>query len=250
MVCSAPGSPTRNPSLPRKIALAVAFAHQATLAIRLSRLTEQARQTAVLEERNRMAREIHDTLAQAFTGILMQLGGVERLLADDPIRGREHLAGIRDLAREGLAEARRSVQALRPQALEQTDLAGALARMVEQLDSGQPPRLEFHLSGTPLSLLPNVADQLLRIGQEALTNALRHAEASMIRVELAFAEAEVRLIVQDNGQGFDVNAPTRKEGFGVTAMHERAGLLGAELTITSEPRLGARVAIRWRIPQD
>jgi PAS domain S-box-containing protein len=236
------------PVPPEKIALAQALAHQATLAIRLSRLTEQARQAAVLEERNRMAREIHDTLAQAFTGILMQLGAAERLLASDPVRSQSHFQSIGDLAREGLAEARRSVQALRPQALEQMDLAGALAQMVQKLNYGQTPRLEFHLHGVPRGLRTDVADHLLRMGQEALTNALRHSGANMIRVELTFADAEIRLCVQDNGRGFDVNSPEHKEGFGLRGIRERAGIVGAELTVISMPMIGTRIDVKWRMP--
>jgi signal transduction histidine kinase len=95
-----------------------------------------------------------------------------------------------------------------------------------------------------------VTDHLLRIGQEALTNALRHARASTIRVELTFAEAEVRLVVQDNGQGFEAGSPERKEGFGLKGMQERADILGAELTATSEPGRGTRVDVRWRISQE
>jgi signal transduction histidine kinase len=235
---------------PRDLELAQALAHQVTLAIQMTHLTEQARQTAVLEERNRMAREIHDTLAQAFTGIVLQLSSAERLLAGDPARGQAHLQSIRDLAREGLAEARRSVQALRPQALEQMELADTLARMVQRLDSGGAPRIEFHLHGAPRRLRPDVTDHLLRIGQEALTNALRHARASTIRVELTFAEAEVRLVVQDDGQGLEAGSPERREGFGLKGMRERAGILAAELTVTSKQGRGTRVEVRWRMPQE
>ncbi len=234
------------PIPPEKLALAHALAHQATLAIQLSHLAKQAQQTAVLEERNRMAREIHDTLAQAFTGILMQLGAAERLLADDPVRGMAHFQSIRDLARQGLAEARRSVQALRPQALEQGDLADALARMVEQFNPDRMPWLQFLLSGTQRELPPDVAGHLLRIGQEALTNALRHASASMISIQLRFEEAEVRLSVQDNGVGFNVRSQESKEGFGLTGIRERASLIGAEVTLTSWPNQGTHVDVLWR----
>lgn len=228
------------------LALAQALAHQAILAIQMSRLSEQARRTAVLDERNRMAREIHDTLAQAFTGILMQLGSAERLLERDPVLGQAHLQSIRDLAREGLAEARRSVQALRPQAMENRELADALAQRVQQLNSGQAPRLEFHLHGAPRGLLSDGEDHLLRIGQEALINALRHAQADTIRMDLTFADTEVTLSVEDNGQGFDVRSPKQKEGFGLMGMRERANLLDAELTVASEPGRGTRVVVTWQ----
>jgi signal transduction histidine kinase len=236
------------PIAPEKIELAHALAHQATLAIQMARLAEQARQTAVLEERNRMAGEIHDGLGQAFTGILLQLGAAERLLAVDPAQGQAHLQSVRDLAREGLAEARRSAHALRPQALEETDLARALARMTEQLSADPATRIAFRLNGTPRPLPPDVAGHLLRIGQEALTNALRHAQASEVCVALTFAEAELRLCVTDDGQGFAMESPRPKEAFGLTGMQERAGLIGAELTVGSRPGSGTRVELTWRFP--
>src|SRR5207245_6300286 len=120
---------------PHEIRLAQALAHQATLALQMSRLAAQARQAAVLRERTRMAGEIHDGLGQAFTGILLQLGALELLLANSSGQERALLKSARDLAREGLTEARRSAHALRPQALEETDLAGALERLTKQLDA-------------------------------------------------------------------------------------------------------------------
>jgi signal transduction histidine kinase len=225
----------------------VELSHRAA-AIRMAQLSEQAVQTAILEERSRIAREIHDTLAQAFTGILLQLGSAERLGSQDPARTQEHLRAIRELAHEGLAESRRSVQALRPQALETLDLAEALSRMVRRLAPDGRPRLEFRLHGAPRGVRPDVADHLLRIGQEALTNALRHAGANLIDVGLTFAEAEVKLCVQDDGRGFAVDSPERKGGYGLVGMRERAGILGAELAVSSGPEQGTRVTVRWRIP--
>jgi PAS domain S-box-containing protein len=210
------------------------------------RLAEQARQRAVLEERTRMAGEIHDGLGQAFTGILLQLGAAERLLTEEPERGQAHLASARELAREGLEEARRSVWALRPQALEEMDLARALERMTEQLQAAQTTRITFRLEGAPRPLRADVADQLLRMGQEALTNALRHAQASQIGVELTFTAGEMRLRVSDDGQGFATDAPSRKEGFGLTGLRERAGLIGARLSVDSQPGCGTRVELAWR----
>jgi signal transduction histidine kinase len=126
---------------PRDLALAQALAHQATLAIQMARLAEQVRQTAVLEGRNRMAGEIHDGLGQAFTGILLQLGAVQLLLADSSTQEQALIESARALARDGLTEARRSAHALRPQALEQMDLAAALQRVTEQLSTDPSPPL-------------------------------------------------------------------------------------------------------------
>jgi signal transduction histidine kinase len=233
---------------PHDFSLAQALAHQATLAIQMSRLSEQARQTAVLQERTRMAGEIHDGLGQAFTGILLQLGALELLLAGRSAQERTLLESARDLAREGLVEARRSAHALRPQALEETDLAGALERMTRQLNAAQTTRITFRLHGAPRPLRPDVADHLLRIGQEALTNALRHAQAREVAVALTFAEAELWLCVTDDGRGFAMETPLPREDFGLTGMQERAGLIGAQLTVASQPGCGTQVEVTWRFP--
>src|SRR5207244_9968279 len=170
--CSALRSTRQESYGPRDFALAQALAHHATLAIQMARLAEEARQTAVLEERTRMAGEIHDGLGQAFTGILLQLGALELLLADRSAQERGLLESARDLARDGLTEARRSAHALRPQALEQMDLAAALQRLTAQLSSDPSTALTFRLHGEARALRPDVADHLLRIGQEALANDL------------------------------------------------------------------------------
>src|SRR5205807_9746770 len=126
---------------PHDLALAQALAHQATLAIQMARLAEQARQTAILEERNRMAGEIHDGLGQAFTGILLQLGALELRLAESAPQEGALLENVRNLARDGLTEARRSAHALRPQALENEDLAAALEHLTQQLSTSQSTRI-------------------------------------------------------------------------------------------------------------
>ena len=226
---------------PGQIKLAQLLAHQATSAIEMSRLVEKTRRAAVLEERNRMAREIHDSLAQAFTGILLQLEAAKRTGRAD-----EHLDNVRALAREGLDEARRSVWALRPQALEAMDLADALARMTEQLNTDVTTRISYCVSGEQRPVPPDVADHMLRVGQEALTNALRHSQANSIVVELSFTVGELLLSVSDDGRGFTDDGLLRKDGFGLNGMRERAALIGAHLTVTSQPNAGTRVDLVWR----
>jgi signal transduction histidine kinase len=120
--------------------------------------------------------------------------------------------------------------------------------MVEQLNSDPSTRLAFRLGGAPRPLPPDVADHLLRMGQEALTNALRHAQASEVGVELSFAGEELRLCVSDDGRGFARESPPRKGGFGLRGMQERAGLIGAQLTVESQPGSGTRVELTWRFP--
>lgn len=229
---------------PEEIELAQALAHQATLAIQLTRLAEQSRQSAVLGERNRITREIHDTLAQAFTGILLQVGVAQRIAKEQPEEAWTLVKRVGELAREGLAEARRSVWALLPEALESRDLANALMRSVEQMTAGADPQTTARIVGTPRSLPPEVGMNLLRIGQEALTNALRHANAQKILVELAFEAHQIRLRVQDDGRGFNLHQQADRDGFGLISMRQRAEHIGGWLTFTSSLGQGAEVIVQ------
>jgi signal transduction histidine kinase len=121
--------------------------------------------------------------------------------------------------------------------------------MVEQLITDPATRIAFRLNGVPRPLPADVADHLLRIGQEAITNAFRHAQASEICVELSFAGEELRLCVSDDGRGFATETRLRKEGFGLTGIQERADIIGALLAVASQPGAGTRVELTWRFPQ-
>jgi signal transduction histidine kinase len=227
---------------PEEVELAQALANQAMLAIQLTRLSAQSRQSAVMAERNRLARDIHDTLAQGFTGVILQLEAVgeatsQRLAA----KAGEHLTRASELAREGLREARRSVWALRPQTLEEKDLCEALRDMIQKLTSGTPVRAEFFVQGGPRELPLEWEENLLRIGQEVLTNALRHAQASQFNAQLAFDDGEVRLDLRDNGGGFDPAG--RHDGFGLQGMRERVEAMGGRLAIRSAKGEGTAISI-------
>ncbi|WP_444843318.1 PAS domain S-box protein [Chroococcidiopsis cubana] len=207
-------------------------------------LQKQAEAASILEERNRMAREIHDTLAQAFTGILAQVGAAKQVLTDDLEATGAHLNLIKELARTGLTEARRSVVALRPQLLEEGSLQSALHRLVAQLrTAAMDTTLYYEIEGVVYSLPTEVESNLLRIGQEALTNATRHANADEIRVELVYDRDQVCLRVKDNGQGFGVGSIPSSEGFGLLGMSERAERIGAQLTIRSQPGQGTEIVV-------
>jgi PAS domain S-box-containing protein len=203
----------------------------------------------VVEERTRIAREIHDTLAQGFTGIVIQLEAAEDVLATQPEAARLHVLRARTLARESLAEARRSVWALRPPALGADDLGYAFLHLVHKLaeESGTP--IGFTLQGVLRPLSQDIEHHLLRIGQEALTNALRHAQASEIRVTLTCGDDRIELSVEDNGAGFDMTAPAYRQGLGLRGMQERAESLGGKLTITSEPGQGTRNRVVVPVPR-
>jgi len=225
-----------------EIELTRALAHQATLAIQLTRLSAQSRQSAVMAERNRMARDIHDTLAQGFTGVIVQLEAVEEAMSQNQAaKASGHLIRAGNLARESLREARRSVQALRPKALEEKPLSEAMKDLVERMTGGTTVQAEFTLRGQPRELPAEWEANILRIGQEVLTNVLRHARASEFKVLLGFDRREIRLDLCDNGCGFDPRR--RHEGFGLQGMRERAEGMGGQISIQSGEGKGTVISI-------
>ncbi|MBW4693832.1 MAG: PAS domain S-box protein [Lyngbya sp. HA4199-MV5] len=206
-------------------------------------LQKQAEAASILEERNRMAREIHDTLAQAFTGVLVHMGAISRLAKTNPEAIQTHIQTVRDLARSGLTEARRSVAALRPQSLEDGNLWTALEQFVSSLQSSTETRLICEIVGTPYTLPPDTENNLLRIGQEAFTNAVKYAQANEIRIELVYELTQCCLRIRDDGRGFEVNNTTLSQGFGLLGMSERAEHIGAQLSIDSQPGRGTEVSV-------
>ena len=220
--------------------LAQALAHQAMLVIQLGRLSRQSHQAAVAAERNRLARDIHDTLAQGLTGVIVQLEAVEEAMSQRlPAKAEEHLTRAGELAREGLQEARRSVRALRPRDLEEKALCEALEALIRKMTEGTRLRANFMVQGEPPDLPREWEENLLRIGQEVLTNVLRHAQASEFNAQIAFDEKEIRLRLRDNGIGFDPVG--RHDGFGLQGMRERVEAMGGQLTIQSAPGEGTAV---------
>jgi PAS domain S-box-containing protein len=225
-----------------EIELTRALAHQATLAIQLTRLSVQSRQSAVTAERNRMARDIHDTLAQGFTGVIIQLEAAGEAMSQSRTEiVSDHLNQAGDLARESLREARRSVQALRPQALDEKQLSEALKDLVKKMTSGTTVKAEFTSQGEQQKIPPEWETELLRIGQEVLTNVLRHARASQFNVMLVFDSREIRLNLRDDGCGFDPKR--RHEGFGLQGMRERAEGMGGQFSIESANGKGTMISI-------
>jgi signal transduction histidine kinase len=208
---------------------------------------QQASDLAVLEERNRMAREIHDTLAQGFTGIILQLEAADQAVDEDPSRVAEHLARARALARESLQEARRTVWDLLPQALEQLSLEDALREEVRKLQSQVRIPSSFDRQGDRRELPAGVQTALLRICQESLNNTKRHAQATRVWVQLAYNSDGVTLEIGDNGKGFDldqVGSAREGGGFGLNGMRQRAQLLGGTLKVNTGQGQGTLVAAR------
>ncbi|MCC6187968.1 MAG: GAF domain-containing protein [Anaerolineales bacterium] len=230
---------------PEELELAQALVQQVTLTMQLGQLAEQSRQSAILAERNRMAREIHDTLAQGFTGIVVQLEAAEDVLGEAGPAARQHLSRARALARESLAEARRSVYALRLPALEHAPLPAALRASVEALAAAAALAVEWSVDAGWPALPVDLELDLLRIGQEAVTNVLRHAQARSIWVALKAEPERLTLEISDDGRGLDPAGP--RGGLGLLGMQERAARHGGVLAVRSRPIGGT--TIRCQVPR-
>ena len=233
---------------PEEIELAQALAHQAMLAIQLNLFAEQSQQAAVLEERNRMARDIHDTLAQGFTGVIIQLEAAEDATScGQQTEADKHLHRAAGLARQSLSEARRSVHALRPDALERDNFWDALKGIIKNTTAGTALHTTFELRGK-LPELPRIwQENLLHIGQEALTNTLKYADAKNFRARLTCNGKGVRLELRDDGAGFDLK--DRNDGLGLTGMRERVEQMSGELEITSERGKGTNIVVALPLNQ-
>ena len=204
----------------------------------------------VLEERARLAREIHDTLAQGFVGISSQLDAVALSMPDDDSPARQYLQMARRMARHSLTEARRSMMDLRASVLEDGDLAAALEAATRLWTAGQPVTVSVEVSGDRTPLPQEMEQQLLRIAQEAVTNSIKHANASRIGIKLQQEARKLRLRIVDNGRGFEEQDAFAAHGghFGLIGMRERAERIGGELHLASRPGEGTEVEIRVPIP--
>ena len=230
-----------------RVVLIEAIARQAALALHHSRLVEhnrvEERRKAILEERNRLARDIHDNLAQGFAAILMQLQAAQREAGTLAPTVATSITTAVDLARTHLTEARRSVGTLRPNVGTGEDMAAALKRLTE---------LNRRTTTVPIDLvideLPRFGDgverEIVAIAQEALTNAVRHSRAAKITIRAATVQSVgLRLSVADDGRG--IAREPAASGFGMTSMQERAERIGASLTIVTAPRNGTEVVLAW-----
>jgi nitrate/nitrite-specific signal transduction histidine kinase len=226
------------------------LADQLAVAIDNARLYDEIRQMAVMEERNRMAREIHDTLAQGFSGIILQLEAAEQALGSDLPALQRHLNQARNLARKSLAEARRSVWNLRPQALEQLPLADAIKQEVDRFSQSTGVSVKFNILGDRRDLSPELEAGILRIFQESMTNVRKHAKATEVEVNLTFNESAAELTVRDNGVGFKHKVSDdgdkgekKRDTFGLISMRERARGLGGTFEVQSQRGKGTLVKI-------
>ncbi|MFJ1761902.1 sensor histidine kinase [Amycolatopsis sp. NPDC088138] len=208
-----------------------------------AQLLTQAREAGVLDERQRMAREIHDTLAQGLTGIVTQLQAADR--EDGPARDRR-LAQVRDLARDSLSEARRAVQALRPEPLAGSRLPEALSELAGRVTRTSGVSVHTETTGEVRPLQPEVEVTLYRVAQEALANAEKHAKASRIGLTLSYSDEVVLLDVVDDGVGFSPGDRGDGTGFGLEAMRHRVQRVAGTLSVESAP--GGGTAVNAQVP--
>ncbi len=240
-------------------ALGVAMLLAAAWAVYQLRLRQiRYRFALVLEERARLAREIHDTLAQGFVGISSQLDAVALCMSQEhvpeettpPTPARQYLDLARRMARHSLTEARRSVMDLRSSALEGQDLAAALTSGTRMWTAGSGVKVDVDVSGSPSPLPQEVEQHVLRIAQEAVTNVLKHAGASRIWVKLHMEARKLYLQIRDDGHGFEQDGVFTSLGghFGLLGMRERAERLGGELHLASHPGQGTEVEVKVPLP--
>jgi len=226
--------------------LCVASLIGAILSLHLLRLRQmRSRFALVLDERTRIAREIHDTLAQGFFGISSQLDALSLKMSGQSPAAQQHLYLARKMARHSITESRRSVMNLRESTIEDRDLPSALARAARQWSAGTSTRVETEFNGFTRALPAQVEQNTFRIAQEAVTNALKHANARSIRIRLMLAHERLELSVQDDGQGFEHAGAfsTVKGHYGLLGMRERAEHMGGEMRFSSEPDRGTIVSV-------
>ena len=246
MGCIALSFRHREPISPQAQELLVALAQQAPLAIELTRLAHAGKTAAVLVERNRIGQEIHDGLAQAFTGILMQLGAAEELRAFSKGSSLvDILTRIRALAKDGLTSARRSVLALRPEETRRGSLSEALSQLAERSTVSGRVVCTFEGGAIETGWPPEHEHELLRIAQEAVSNAVRHAHPKTVKIKLTEEANHLELTVIDDGIGME-EGPERcvSMGFGLENMSERAKAIGGVWTLVSKPGQGTCINVR------
>jgi signal transduction histidine kinase len=237
------GAATPRVVTPEELALLTAIGHQIGVAVENARLYEQAQQLAVIEERNRLARDLHDSVTQALYGVTLCAEAAARHLSSGEVStAAGHLREIQITTHEALREMRLLIFELRPPILKREGLAVALQTRLDAVEGRFGLAVEFLGNGHP-RLDPEIEEGLYRIAQEALNNVLKHARASSVTVSLQEERDIVSLEIADDGIGFDPLAVRQQGGFGLRGMEERASELGGELTVVSNPGDGTRVQV-------
>jgi signal transduction histidine kinase len=229
---------------PEELEIARALATQASLAIHLTGLAKAARQSAVLEERNQLAGEIHDSLAQFFTGIALQLSAAKEVIKTGGDNSLSYVERATELAQFGLAEARRSAFSLQPTIIEESGLIDALQKLVERSNVPGRLRCNFDSTGVPEEGLPTrIQHELLRIAQEAISNAARHAKPTVVTVTLRWDPPNLILQVKDNGSGISRARLEKSAGVGLGSMRDRVAQIDAKLEIQTAAGRGTSIIV-------
>jgi len=228
------------------IALIIAVPFLAMIGVILYHRVESWRLRAILDERGRLAHEMHDTLAQSFAGIGFQLQAISNGVPANLRDLHEQLDLARDLVRHSHEEARRSIATLRAEALESEDLAIALESCAQRMVGGTALEVIAETKGDPRQIPLRTTDTLFRIGQEAVANAIRHASPSRLIIQVNWSDDHVCLQIEDNGSGFELAA--RQTGFGIRGMRRRAKTISAEFDVESRPGAGTRIRADAPLP--
>jgi signal transduction histidine kinase len=219
------------------------LAAHAAVAIENARLHERSRELSIVEERNRLARELHDAVSQKLFGLVLTAEAASTLLARDADAAGEQVSRLGELAQEALEELRGLIFELRPASLEEEGLAATLRKEVAMLERVHEHPIEVRITGGAQAA-PETEGEVLRIAGEALNNALRHADAERIELRLQGRDGRLTLTVADDGVGFDPDAPgLRSRRLGLTSMEERARALGGTLAVVSRPGEGTTVTL-------
>src|SRR4051812_26068939 len=222
------------------------LAAHASIAIENARLYERGRELSFVEERTRLARDLHDSVVQKLFGVMLVAQSAATLLERDPAGARDQVQKLQEQAQDAIQELRSLIFQLRPAAVESEGLAAALAKHVQVLRRVHEQQIELHTEGEP-RMRPEVDAEVFRIAQEGLHNALKHAAAEQLEVRLEESPERLLLTVRDDGVGFDPGSSAhRSRRLGLTSMEERARSLRGSLTIDSE--LGAGTTIRLEVP--
>ena len=233
------------PFAPTQLELLAVMGGQLAVSLRNAQLFADTQELATINERNRIAREIHDTLAQGLAGIIVQLQAADAWLGREPLKAREAVDHATDLARSSLQEARRSVWDLRPEGLERAGLAGAVRDELNRVSQRTGTRCSVRVRGLRGFSIPAAVElAVFRVVQEAVANALHHAAPSKVHVEIVRSEEQLRVSISDDGRGFEPLSSPRSGSFGITSMRERAAACGGTLELASRPGGGTKVVLQ------
>jgi signal transduction histidine kinase len=220
------------------------FALHAGIAFENARLYEAVQKLAVIEERDRIGKDLHDGIIQGIYGVTLSLEDVQELSASEPAEAMARVDRAIDALHDTIRDLRNFIFGLRPELVDRTDLTGLLAALADQLRQNSMIDVDIRLPDTPIDLPAHARAELLQIAREALSNVARHSEGTRAKLGLTAAADEIVLEVVDNGRGFDTAAPRTNEQYGLGNMRDRAVALGGSIELDSVPGSGTRIIVR------